>query len=185
MSVLPPVLIAYDGRGLAWPSVGGTAPPVYLRDIDLSALTAIVEGGRRVDAVDLDSIAGIKPDLAAARFVTMDLEIGVVATRRYSTACWVAEHGRTALLHLSAFDSTGLERGLAQHPGGSGIGTLISPGPALKYLGDARLARLPAPIVAYGLILSMSTARELQHLANTVIVSQKVAGALRREPEGR
>ena len=183
MSTVPALLIAHDGRGGRWPALGGSAAPTYLRDLDLSTLKSIIEAGRRVDAVDLDSISGLTPDIASARFVTSDLQIGIVATRRPATACWVAEQGRTALLHLSALDSTGLERGLTQHPG-AGVGTLISPGPALKYLGVANWNRLAAPIVAYGLILAASTAMELQQLADAVIVGQAVAEALHREQNG-
>jgi hypothetical protein len=64
---------------------------------------------------------------------------------------WVQRLGCLPLLRVSCLDSTGFERALAGHPGPP-VGTAISPGLALAHLALAQRARLPRPLLAYGLV---------------------------------
>jgi hypothetical protein len=82
----------------------------------------------------------------------------------------VAEAGGLALLHIFAFDSTGLGRSLEAHPRVPGVATAISPGPVLAHLLGSDLDRLPRPVVGYGLIDSAQLARALLGVADSVLV---------------
>ncbi len=173
---LPRVLVAVDGRD-PLPSPRGIVTGVYLRDTDLPTLVSVAESGRPLVAIDLDSVEGMNADIAAARFVTRRLGIEIVATRRPALARWIADQGAVALVHVLAFDSTGLGRTLEASPG-PGIGTLISPGPVLAHLSPESRAALNSPIVAYGLIDGPERAGTLLQIADSVIVSSKCAHAI-------
>ncbi len=176
--LLPRVLAACDGR-LAL-DLPGPVAPILLRDLDLSTLAAM-GSARPPCALDLDSVEGLNPDAAAVRYVIEDLGIMTVATRRPAVAARVAEIGGLGLLHVFAFDSTGLRRTLEAHPGGPRVGTLVSPGLVLSHLGADELDRLPRPLVAYGLIGTPARARALLTLADTVVVRPDVAATLAAE----
>jgi glycerol-3-phosphate responsive antiterminator len=184
--LLPRVLVAS----------GGEVPPdldeppsaaIVLRDLDLAALVAAARALRPPLALDIDSVEGLNADTAGARFVVEELGIRVVLTRRPAIAVQVAEMGAQGLLRVFAFDSTGLGRsleGLGEPPG---VGTTISPGPVLAHLSAADVARLPRPIVAYGLIATPEIARSLLRRADSVVLSPVTGTALLRAglPEPR
>ena len=174
---LPRLFVAGGGRD------AGSAPEppdagLLLRDLDLPALIRSADGSRRVLAVDLDSVEGLNPDGSAVRFVTRQLGIEIVATRRPSVAADVVEQGGLALLRILAFDSTGLNRALdgQQHP--PGIGSLVSPGPVVAHLSPVDLARLPRPLVAYGLIDTPARVRQLLAHADSVVVRPECAARI-------
>lgn len=174
---LPPFLISSSGlEPLAWdgPLEAGT----LLRDLDLMTLVAAAEAGPENIALDLDSVDGLNADEAGARFVTGRLGIRIVMTRRPALAAVVAEEGCLGLVHVYAFDSTGLKRALESHPAGNGVGTVISPGPVLSHLTADDLEHLPRPIVAYGLIDAPDRARQLLTIANCVVVGPELVSGL-------
>jgi glycerol-3-phosphate responsive antiterminator len=171
---LPRILVASDGREpLLLPEP--LLDAVLLRDLDLATLVAASGRARTPLAVDLDAVQGLNPDAAAVRFVTGELGIEVLLTRRPAMVAAAAELGALGLLHVFAFDSTGLGRSLEAHPRRPGVGTMISPGPVLAHLLPEDLARLPRPVVAYGLIGSAELARQLLHRADAVVLAPEVA----------
>lgn len=173
--LVPRVLAACDGRVTL--DLPGAVAPILLRDLDLTTLAAI-GSARPPCALDLDSVEGLNPDAAAVRYVIEDLGITTVATRRPAVAARVAEVGGLGLLHVFAFDSTGLRRTLEAHPGGPRVGTLVSPGLVLSHLGADELARLPRPLVAYGLIATPARASTLLAIADSVVVKPETAALL-------
>jgi len=181
-AVLPAIFVPSGGRDpvrLSDPSVG-----LLLRDLDLFALQTAAESGRPLLAVDLDSVEGLGADAAAVSFVVERLGIGIVMTRRPALAKRAADLGAFGLAHVFAFDSTGLGRSLDAHPGGPGVGTVISPGPVLTHISPQDRARIPRPLVAYGLIGTPERAVALLRLADAVVVraehAASVAAMLRR-----
>lgn len=166
---LPLVLIAEDGRNPAEPPAGIDAG-VLLRDTDLAIVV-----GRSTDelaplAVDIDSIRGLGTDDAAVDFLVDRLGIEIILTRRPATALYAAERGGLALLHVLAFDSTGLGRSLEAHPRTAGVGTVVSPGLVLSHMLPAELERLPRPILGYGLIAEPDDALACLRLADAIVL---------------
>jgi glycerol-3-phosphate responsive antiterminator len=155
---------------------------ILLRDLDLMTLIGVAEAGSEAVAVDLDSVDGLSADEAGARFVMGRLGVRVVMTHRPALAALVAEAGGLSLVHVFAFDSTGLTKALENHPARRGVGTAISPGPVLSHLTAADLERLPRPIVAYGLIESPGRARQLLTIADSVVVGADSAEAWSKAP---
>jgi glycerol-3-phosphate responsive antiterminator len=176
---LPPVFVASSERE---PLAGASDLDVgiLLRDLDLITLVAVAERGPEGIAVDLDSVDGLNADDAGAKFVTGRLGIRIVMTRRPGLAALVAEAGCLGLVHVFAFDSTGLKRALESHPARHGVGTVISPGPVLSHLTKDDLERLPRPIVADGLIDAPDRARQLLTIADSVVVGLECARGLAR-----
>jgi glycerol-3-phosphate responsive antiterminator len=178
---LPRLFVATSGRDeLSLPD--HLEAGLLLRDLDLSTLVVAADAARRVLALDLDAVEGLNPDSAAASFVTRQLGIEIVATRRPSVAADIADLGAQALLHILAFDSTGLGRALEGDPHRPGVGSLISPGPVVAYLTAGDLARLPRPLVAYGLIDTPARAASLLTNVESVVVSAECAIAMQRTP---
>jgi glycerol-3-phosphate responsive antiterminator len=151
---------------------------ILLRDLDLATLVQAAESARPPLALDIDSVEGLNADAAGARFVVATLGISVVLTRRPAIASCVAELGGLGLLRVLAFDSTGLERSLKGHATPPGVGTAISPGPVLAHLLRGDIARLPRPVVAYGLIPTAANARSLLRLADSVVLPPDIAIAM-------
>lgn len=171
---LPRLLVAVDGRGLAElpPALAGSA---FLRDLDLPGLVAAADRGPL--AVDLDSVAGLSADAVAVRFV-LELGVRVVASRRPAVAEETARRGGLGLVHVFAFDSTGVARALDGHPRLAGTGTLVSPGLVVGHMTADELAALPRPVVAYGLIEDEATARRLLELVDAIVVAATLAATL-------
>jgi glycerol uptake operon antiterminator len=151
---------------------------ILLRDVDLVTLAVVAESEPNGIAVDIDGVDGLNADEAAVRFVMTTLGIRIVVTRRPALAELVAEAGGLGLVHVFAFDSTGLNRALENHPARPGVGTVISPGPVLSHLTADDLRRLPRPIVADGLIDAPERARQLLTIAESVVVSAQCAFGL-------
>jgi glycerol-3-phosphate responsive antiterminator len=174
---LPTVFVVGSGRDpLA--GLGDLEFGILLRDLDLMTLVGVAEAGPERIAVDLDGVDGLGADDAAARFVVKRLEIRIVMTRRPALAAFVAAAGGLGLVHIFAFDSTGLGHALESHPAGPRVGTVISPGPVLSHLTAADLERLPRPIVADGLIDAPDRARRLLAIADSVVVNLECARGL-------
>ena len=175
--LLPSVFIASSGREpLA--GVADLGAGILLRDLDLMTLVGVAEAWPEVIAVDLDNVDGLSADDAGARFVMGRLGIRIVMTRRPALAALVAEAGCLGLVHVFAFDSTGLRRALESHPTRNRVGTVISPGPVLSHLTADDLEHLPRPIVAYGLIDAPDQARQLLKIADSVVVGPECARGL-------
>ena len=188
MRLLTPLFVATNGHEVVVPP-RGLETGVLLRDLDLMTLIAAAGAGSRTLAVDLDSVEGLNADAAAARFLAVELGVEVVITRRPAVASRVAELGRIALLHVFAFDSTGLARSLEGHPREPGIGTVLSPGPVLDHLPPDEVDRLPRPLVAYGFVETAERAWALLQRADSVVVRPECAlemaesgGSLRLPP---
>ena len=172
--------MATDGRApLNLPP--GLEAGLLLRDLDLPTLVVAADASRRTLAVDLDGVEGLNPDASAARFVTQ-LGIEIVVTRRSSVAVDVVELGGLALLHIFAFDSTGLGRALEGHPRHPGVGTVVSPGPVVAHLSADDIGRLPRPLVAYGLIDTPARAASLLAHVDSVVVHADCAAAMETFP---
>ncbi len=175
---LPRVLVATDGRehGNPGPGIG-----LLLRDLDLGTLVAVAGSLTATSpvVVDLDSVEGLNADAAAAAFVIRELGVDAVMTRRPAVAARAAELGALGLVRIFAFDSTGLGRTLETHPATPGVGTAVSPGPVLAHLTADDLARLPRPVLAYGLVGSAELGQALLDRADAVVVAPAAAGALR------
>jgi glycerol-3-phosphate responsive antiterminator len=178
-ATLPCILVATDGRDIATLPFF-LAAATLLRDLDIAALATAADSARPPLGLDIDSIDGLNADAAGVRFVMEELGIRVVLTRRPAIAARVAEAGGTALLHVFAFDSTGLGRSLDAHPRIPGAGTVISPGPVLAHLLPDDIARLPRPIVAYGLIGAAKLAVALLARADAVLLRPADAEATLR-----
>jgi glycerol-3-phosphate responsive antiterminator len=153
---------------------------VLLRDLDLETLIQVAESARPPLALDIDSVEGLNADAIGVRFVVAGLGISVVFTRRPAIALRVAELGALGLLRVLAFDSTGLERSIEGHASLPGVGTAISPGPVVAHLSMEDIARLPRPLVAYGLIPTAAIARSLLRFADSVVLAPDMAIELHR-----
>jgi glycerol-3-phosphate responsive antiterminator len=174
---LPQILIADDGREPFQPQSGLQAGRLF-RDTDLPTLIARVGTSAGPLAVDIDTIRGLQTDDAAVDFVIHRLGIGIVLTRRPQTAARVAQLGRLALLHIMAFDSTGIARSLDGHPRVAGVGTVVSPGLVLPYMHPSEVEILPRPILAYGLITDPADALACLELADGVVLRVDAAACL-------
>lgn len=148
---LPRILVADDGRHPIEPAVE-LDHGLLLRDTDLSVVVARAASAPIQLAVDIDTVRGLGADEAAVEFIVRRLGIEIVLTRRSATALHAAELGGLALLHVLAFDSTGLHRSLDGHPRTAGVGTVVSPGLVLSHMSDGELASLSRPILGYGLM---------------------------------
>ena len=73
-------------------------------------------------------------------------------TRRPQVAAHVAALGHLGLVHVFAYDSTGMTRWLESHPRAERVGSVLSPGLVIAHLRPDELARLPRPVVAYGFL---------------------------------
>lgn len=176
---VPRILVASNGK-TPLDLDEALASAIFLRDLDLATLVQAAESARPPLALDIDSVEGLNADATGARFVVAGLGIRVVFTRRPAIASRVAELGGLGLLRVFAFDSTGLERSVEGHTSLSGVGTAISPGPVLAHLSREDVARLPRPVVAYGLIATAAIARSLLRLADSVVLAPDAATALHR-----
>jgi glycerol-3-phosphate responsive antiterminator len=174
---LPLVLVADDGRHpIDLPS--GFEAGILLRDTDLGAVVARSAEELVPLAVDIDTIRGLNTDDAAVDFLVDRLAIEIILTRRPATALYAAERGGLALLHVLAFDSTGLGRSLEAHPRIEGVGTVVSPGLVLNHMLPAELERLPRPILGYGLITEPDDALACLRLAAAIVLRPTPAAAL-------
>lgn len=171
------VLVADDGR-LDWSAPPGMDAGLLLRDTHLPALIRRATSPGPPLAVDIDSVAGLGSDDAAVDFVVGRLGINVVLTRHPQLAVRVAGLGHLSLLHLLAFDSTGLDRSLQAHPRRPGVGTVISPGLVLAHLRPGELASLPRPILAYGLIDDVEAVRDILARADGVVIRPDTAARM-------
>jgi glycerol-3-phosphate responsive antiterminator len=174
---LPGLLVVSDGRH-ALHAPPGIGAGVLVRDTDLAALVHRAGSGVPPDAVDIDSVAGLGADDAAVDFVTERLGVRIVLTRRPQLALRAADRGHLGLVHVFAYDSTGLARSLEGHPGTNGVGSVLSPGLVIAHLRADELARLPRPILAYGLIDAVEDARVCQALADGIVVRPSIAAKL-------
>ena len=174
---LPRILVATDGRHAV------QLPPdldagLLLRDSDLAVLIHCADSGHPPMAVDIDSIAGLGGDDDGVDFVTSRLRVPIVLTRRPALAARAAEHGRLGLVHLFGYDSTGLARSLEGHPRSDGVGSVLSPGLVVAHLRADELARLPRPLLAYGLIDEVQDAEACLALADAIVVRPVLAARL-------
>ena len=96
-------------------------------------------------------------------------------TRRPQTAARIARLGCLALLHVMAFDSTGIARSLDGHPRVAGVGTVVSPGLVLPHMRPNEVERLPRPILAYGLIIEPADAWACLALADGIVLRPDAA----------
>ena len=174
---LPSVLIASDGRHAVHPPDGLDAG-VLIRDTDLATLVHRVGLDGPPAAVDIDSVAGLGSDDDAIEFVTHRLCTRVVLTRRPQVAAHVAAMGHLGLVHVFAYDSTGMTRSLESHPRSDRVGSVLSPGLVIVHLRPDELALVPRPVVAYGLIESVEDARACAVLADGIVVRPVVAAKL-------
>jgi glycerol-3-phosphate responsive antiterminator len=174
---LPRVLVATGAHEpMRLPPIGDVG--VLYRDIELPSLlgAALSTGG--VKAVDLDTVRGLLPDDDGVEFVMNRLSISIVITRRPQTAQHVAELGGLALLHMLAFDSTGVSRSLDSLPRSLGIGAVVSPGLVLPHMLPSEVRRLPRPLLAYGLIMESTDVVACLSLADGVVLGLDVATAV-------
>jgi glycerol-3-phosphate responsive antiterminator len=174
---LPAVLVASDGRHPLHAPPGLDAG-VFVRDTDLTALVHRATSDCPPSAVDIDSVAGLGTDEAAVDFVTGRLGIRVVLTRRPQLAQHVADRGHLGLVHVFAYDSTGMARSLESHPRTPGVGSVLSPGLVIVHLRPDELAEMPRPIVAYGLIEDVDEARACLALADAIVLQPALAAKL-------
>jgi glycerol-3-phosphate responsive antiterminator len=180
---LPSILIASDGHHAVH------APPgvdcgVLVRDTDLATLVHRAASDCAPQAVDIDSIAGLGSDDYAVDFITGRLAIPIVLTRRPQLAARAVERGAVGLLHVFAYDSTGLRRSLEGHPRTEGIGSVVTPGLVILHLRDDELASMPRPILAYGLIDDVEDARACLAVADAIVVRPGLAAKLAAEQVG-
>ncbi len=174
---VPRILVVSDGRHRVHaPAEIGAG--ILIRDTDLEALVHCSSVGQPPDAVDIDSIAGLGGDDAAVDFVMSRLGIRIVLTRRPALAARAAEHGRIGLVHIFGYDSTGMARALESHPRTDRVGTVLSPGLVIKHLLPDELARLPRPVLAYGLIDDVDDAVACLALADAIVVRPVLAARL-------
>lgn len=180
---LPSILIASDGHHAVH------APPgvdcgVLVRDTDLATLVHRAASDCAPQAVDIDSIAGLGSDDYAVDFVTGRLAVPIILTRRPQLAARAVERGCVGLLHVFAYDSTGLHRSLEGHPRTDSIGSVVTPGLVILHLRDDELAAIPRPILAYGLIDDVEDARACLAVADAIVVRPGLAAKLAAELEG-
>jgi glycerol-3-phosphate responsive antiterminator len=174
---LPSILVASDGHH------GVHAPPgfdagVLVRDTDLATLVHRAGSDSPPRAVDIDSVAGLGIDDYAIDFITGRLAIPIVLTRRPQLAARAAARGQIGLLHVFAYDSTGLGRSLEGHPRREGVGSVVTPGLVILHLRDDELAAIPRPILAYGLIDTIEDARACLATADAIVVRPALAAKL-------
>lgn len=174
---LPAILVASDGRHPVHPPAILDAG-VLVRDTELAALVHLADGEGRPEAVDIDSVAGLGGDDLAVNFITGRLGIRIVLTRRPLLAVRAAQRGHLGLIHVLAYDSTGIARSLEGHPGTANVGSVLSPGLVIVHLRPEEVARMPHPVVAYGFIDSVEDAIACARLAQTIVVRPAVAGQL-------
>jgi glycerol-3-phosphate responsive antiterminator len=174
---LPAILIASDGRHAVRPPEGIDAG-VLVRDTDLATFVHRVASDCPPTAVDIDSVAGLGTDDDAIEFVTSRLGIGIVLTRRPQVAARVAALGCIGLVHVFAYDSTGMARSLETHPRSERVGSVLSPALVIVHLRPDELASVPRPLVAYGLIETVDDARACAALADAIVVGPSVAAKL-------
>jgi glycerol-3-phosphate responsive antiterminator len=180
---LPSILIASDGHH-AVHAPSGVDCGVLVRDTDLATLVHRAASDCAPQAVDIDSIAGLGSDDYAVDFITGRLAIPIVLTRRPQLAARAVERGSLGLLHVFAYDSTGLRRSLEGHPRTEGIGSVVTPGLVILHLRDHELASIPRPILAYGLIDDVEDARACLAVADAVVVRPGLAAKLAAELVG-
>jgi glycerol-3-phosphate responsive antiterminator len=174
---LPTVLVAADGRHpVDLPRA--LSAGILLRDTDLPIVVSFAASATERLALDLDTVRGLDPGDAAVDFVVGRLGIGIVLTRRLQAATRAAEQGALGLLHVLAFDSTGLGRALDGNPGAHGVGSVVSPGLVLMHMPPSDLERLPRPLVGYGLISDPSDAVACLGLADSIVLRAPAAQAL-------
>jgi glycerol-3-phosphate responsive antiterminator len=172
--VLPSVLVASDGRHpLHRPDELGAG--ILVRDTDLAGLVHSVGSNGPPDAVDLDSIAGLGSDDAAMDFVTGRLGIRIVLTRRPQLAARAAAHGHLGLVHVFAYDSTGMGRSLEGHPRTRNVGSVLSPGLVIAHLRQDELSVIPRPLLAYVLIDDTDDVRRCLALADSIVLRPAAA----------
>ena len=174
---LPRVLIGSDGRHAVH------APPsldagVLVRDTDLAALVHRSSSDCPPDAVDIDSVAGLGSDDAAVDFVTGRLGIEIILTRRPQLARRAAERGHLGLVHVFAYDSTGMARSLEGHPDLSGVGSSCRRVSSLSTSGLTSSATSRDRSLAYGLIASVDEALACGALADSIVVRPPLAAKL-------
>lgn len=174
---LPAILIASDGRHIV------NAPPgldagVLVRDTDLAALVHRVNSDCPPQAVDIDTVAGLGSDDLAVEFVTGRLGIRIVLTRRPQLAAHAAARGHLGLVHVFAYDSTGMARSLESHPRTERVGSVLSPGLVILHLRLDELASVPRPRIAYGLIDELDEAEACMELADAIVVRPTLAARL-------
>jgi glycerol-3-phosphate responsive antiterminator len=129
----------------------GADEGVLLHSTNLGDLIRLAAAATCPLALDLDSIEGLDPSAVAITFAVERLGIRVLLSRRPALVAWARHLGCLPLLRVSCLDSTGFERALVGHPG-TPVGTAISPGLVLAHLQPAQRARLPRPLLAYGMI---------------------------------
>jgi glycerol-3-phosphate responsive antiterminator len=166
---LPRILVADDGRHpLDVPDALGWG--LLLRDTELAVVVARAASSPMPLAIDIDTIRGLGADEAAVEFVVKRLGIEIVLTRRSATALHAAQAGGLALLHVLAFDSTGLRRSLEGHPRTPGVGTVVSPGLVLSHMAPGELDSLSRPILGYGLITEPPDVDACLRIADGVVL---------------
>lgn len=170
---LPRVFVADDGEPRA--PLDGLATGTFLRDLDLPALVSRASTIDPPWGLDVDSIRGLHPDEAAARFVIGRLGASVVVSRRPAVLRAACDEGAIGLLAVQAFDSTGLRRVVQHGPLPEGVGCLVSPGLVLPHLRADELAALPRPLVGHGLITRPNDARACLDLADAIVVRRDAA----------
>jgi glycerol-3-phosphate responsive antiterminator len=143
---------------------------VLLHSTSLSDLIRLAAAARCPLALDLDSIEGLDPSAAAITFAVERLGIQVLLSRRSALMAWARHQGCLPLLRVSCLDSTGFERALAGHPGPS-VGTAVSPGLVIAHLPPDQRARLPRPLLAYGMIRRPEEAAAARRAgANSIVI---------------
>lgn len=180
---LPSILVASDGHHPVH------APPdldagVLVRDTDLATLVHRAASDCPPHAVDIDSVAGLGSDDYAVDFVTGRLAIPIVLTRRPQLAARAAARGNIGLLHVFAYDSTGLHRSLEGHPRSERVGSVVTPGLVILHLREDELSAIPRPILAYGLIDEVEDARACLAVADAIVVRPGLAAKLAAELVG-
>lgn len=171
---LPAILVASDGH-YSVHTLPELDAGILVRDTDLATLVHRAASDCPPQAVDIDSIAGLGSDDYAVDFVTGRLDIEIVLTRRPQLAARAGERGRIGLLHVFAYDSTGLHRSLEGHPRTAGLGSVVTPGLVILHLRDDEVAAIPRPILAYGLIDEVEDARACLAVADAIVVRPGLA----------
>ncbi len=174
---LPSILVASDGHHSLHAPPGVDAG-VLVRDTDLATLVHRAGSDCAPQAVDIDSVAGLGIDDHAVDFVTGQLAIPIVLTRRPQLAARAAERGQIGLLHVFAYDSTGLRRSLEGHPRCDGAGSVVTPGLVILHLREDELTAIPRPILAYGLIDTVDDALACLATADAIVVRPALAAKL-------
>jgi glycerol-3-phosphate responsive antiterminator len=173
-TTLPQILVADDGRHpIELPDE--LEYGLLLRDTELAVVVARAASAAVQLAVDIDTVRGLGADDAAVEFIVRRLGIEIVLTRRSATALHAARVGGLALLHVLAFDSTGLHRSLDGHPRTNGVGTVVSPGLVLSHMGQGELESLSRPILGYGLITEPTEVDECLGIADGVALRPEAA----------